>query len=560
MNKLVDSSFRSRQCRKACVIASMVLYGFTAMAQDEPGWRLMRDVTPKSLGEMQKSGTPSGAAKQMLAGAAAIPVKVGEMARSLQGDPVRMFEFVRNRIDYIPYAGLLRGSEQTLMDGCGNDADQSALLIEMLRSVGYEAEYACGTMYIPVTSTNGLDAAHWLDVEPSYWIILNCLSNNGVSCSYSSGNVAIDRVWVSATIDGETYDLDPAFKPYAHSSGLDLSSLMGYSRSSLLSAAGGQVGNYYVVGLNETGLVAHLNARTTSLISQLRTNYPNLAVADVLGGRTIVEQDYTALPEGLPFYAIPSVSYDELPESFDHTLQIQHPEFDQTFTFPEILGKKLAVTYTNEGAELAGKVVQIDTNVDVWAYCGTSIVFEADFQVDLPITMANVSITGPDMSRFEAISFYPTNVPAAGWCVVKFRYNPGSTPATHQARLLVHCWRDGEWIDWDRYIYLTGHALSRPRAQLRLDDVVLAEGALYTNATTKDELKVTINHPSLGDPFTNSFTLTRDSMNVILTDCGGAKSGRYVRNAERHRADLDEGYAAGGSDYRRTLRYSHRLS
>ncbi|MFU8781214.1 MAG: hypothetical protein ACNA71_09365, partial [Kiritimatiellia bacterium] len=58
--------------------------------------------------------------------------EIEELARGLQYDPVRIFNFVRNRIAYTPYYGALKGATMTLLERSGNDFDQAALLTALL--------------------------------------------------------------------------------------------------------------------------------------------------------------------------------------------------------------------------------------------------------------------------------------------------------------------------------------------------------------------------------------------------------------------------------------------
>lgn len=78
----------------------------------------------------------------------------------LQGNPVKIFEFVRNNISFEPYFGSMKGAEATFLDKAGNDFDQASLLISLLRSVGVPARYVYGTISLS-TGT----AASWAGVE-----------------------------------------------------------------------------------------------------------------------------------------------------------------------------------------------------------------------------------------------------------------------------------------------------------------------------------------------------------------------------------------------------------
>ncbi len=57
-------------------------------------------------------------------------------------DPVRLFEWVRDRTVWVPYAGSLRGATGVLLDRRGNSLDRSLLLADLLRAAGQKARLA----------------------------------------------------------------------------------------------------------------------------------------------------------------------------------------------------------------------------------------------------------------------------------------------------------------------------------------------------------------------------------------------------------------------------------
>ncbi|MCA9975884.1 MAG: transglutaminase family protein, partial [Anaerolineales bacterium] len=63
----------------------------------------------------------------------------------LDDNPVALFEYVQ-ALGYEAYDGSLRGTRGTLWSAAGNSADQSSLLIAMLRGAGYPARYRHGAL------------------------------------------------------------------------------------------------------------------------------------------------------------------------------------------------------------------------------------------------------------------------------------------------------------------------------------------------------------------------------------------------------------------------------
>ena len=66
------------------------------------------------------------------------------------------YEFVLNYYDYEPYYGSLKGSEQTLLEGSGNDIDQASLMLALLRRNNIPARYVHGIVEIPIEQARNL--------------------------------------------------------------------------------------------------------------------------------------------------------------------------------------------------------------------------------------------------------------------------------------------------------------------------------------------------------------------------------------------------------------------
>ena len=103
---------------------------------------------------------------------------IQERADALGGDPVRIYEFVRNELDYQVYYGLMKGPEGTLQSGGGNDYDLAALLVSMLRHAGTPTRFVRGFIemkYVPAqewTGATGTQApsTFWAKFgEPKAW-------------------------------------------------------------------------------------------------------------------------------------------------------------------------------------------------------------------------------------------------------------------------------------------------------------------------------------------------------------------------------------------------------
>ena len=67
---------------------------------------------------------------------------VDALASALSFDPEQAYEFVRDRIGFDPYEGVLRGAEGTLAARAGNALDRALLLAALLDAMGVEHRFA----------------------------------------------------------------------------------------------------------------------------------------------------------------------------------------------------------------------------------------------------------------------------------------------------------------------------------------------------------------------------------------------------------------------------------
>lgn len=274
------------------------------------------------------------------------------LARALRNDPKLIYDYVHNNIDYVPYFGSRKGATLTYFDGSGNDFDQASLMIALLREAGFTAQYVYGTMTIP-----GDRLANWLDVDQTPATIDSVLSHNRIAHDYpQSGEPigttsGIKRVWVKALIGGSYYLFDPAFKNYTPIPKIEMSQMgqaLGYSQGNFLNGAGGTPGDngYSVQNMNEFNIRSILSSYASNLINTIRTQYPNQDVNQIVGGRTIVQENLTEYQSSLPFSPSVTEEWSEILNGLATTLRIRHAGIDYTIYTPDFSGKRLTLTYT----------------------------------------------------------------------------------------------------------------------------------------------------------------------------------------------------------------------
>jgi YD repeat-containing protein len=293
--------------------------------------------------------------------------EIAELARALQYDPKLIYDYVHNHIEYVPYYGLHKGALLTYLDGSGNDFDQAGLMIALLlESVGKNPDVTIETVrYVRGDMTASVDQlANWLGVDADWNIVRGVLLFGGIphNQAFCTDSCMLRRIWVKAKINGSNYHFDPAFKSYEYIDGIDIGSALIYSQTDLLNSAGGDIGADYVQTLNEDGIRSKLSEYTGNLINEIRTQYPNSEVSEIVGGRKIIQ---TNLDEYTPLSALPYLGSigawnpASVPDSHQAKLNIQLLKYEngnyvpmginKHFKTVEFTGKRLTLTFSDNG-------------------------------------------------------------------------------------------------------------------------------------------------------------------------------------------------------------------
>jgi hypothetical protein len=225
-------------------------------------------------------------------------------AAELGSDPVAIYEFVYNEIEYELYSGLARGAKATLLRRAGNGSDQAALLIALLRASGYKARFVFGGILADVERVKS-----WLNVR-SWEGAERLLSANGLVGAIGippytdAGEQAVfldTMMWVKALVPygpdrGRSLDaplrwvfLDPSFKTHEMQAGIDLPDIpFDFAHT----------GRGILNGVNR---LTALELFAEAVRADLRASHPNQTIAD-MGVRGPIERvELGMLPPTLPY-------------------------------------------------------------------------------------------------------------------------------------------------------------------------------------------------------------------------------------------------------------------
>jgi YD repeat-containing protein len=330
-----------------------------------------------------------------------ITPEIQALAIALDKDPVKIFEYLYNTIDYELYYGCKKGAHLTLLEGGGNDMDQAALFIALLRASGVVAQYRHGAALFPYSfltswwGVNSVPFSYMTDSEFSTYLgIVNTspsdiLYKRRAICAFEAARTAgffmcepfqdvAGNTWISIpytrvvfTHKGTSYAISPAAKSYSSPSAVNLPSTFGYNRTNFLSSAGGTSAlPDSIQNVNESNIANTLSSYTTSLITALRNTHDSKSIESLLGKRKIITRSFSLLSDALPIIedtaatwysantlsAIPSDrmakititagAYNYATKAFSSTL------YNKEVTTPSLAGKKLSLAFSGNTASV----------------------------------------------------------------------------------------------------------------------------------------------------------------------------------------------------------------
>lgn len=238
--------------------------------------------------------------------------EVAQLATEL-GSPVAIYEYVRNRFDYLPYYGIRGGARNTLWRKGGNDLDLAALLIAMLRSQGVPARYVVGTIVVPDD-----DLAAWLGVATRA-DALRILDDSAVPTvdRNTSGVITLPHVWVEALLSVTNYRgiarpsptpacaaesadcrwvaLDPSFKRY---------DVLPPSVDGLAAALNFDYAAYHRAIKDQSEALKNKNP-VEILEDRILAANPGRSLSEVVGQVAITPAAAGILPGSLPYRVVP---------------------------------------------------------------------------------------------------------------------------------------------------------------------------------------------------------------------------------------------------------------
>ncbi|QSQ18941.1 hypothetical protein JY651_26685 [Pyxidicoccus parkwayensis] len=295
---------------------------------------------------------------------------IRDLAASLHNNPVEIYNWVRNNIQWVPSYGSLQGSDFTLLNRRGNAFDTSSLLIALYRAAGIPARYVYGTIEVPVGQV-----MNWVGGVTRPDAAQQLMGQGGIpSVALANGgairSIRMEHVWVEALVDfvpsrgainkePDTWvAMDASFKQYTYAAPVDLKGTVPVD----VDTAAAQIMATATEDL-QTGSFTNLDlaaydAWTQKMRSDIEAQYgTERKLSDYTGSRTIIPETGSVLAGSLPNKVVArTTSFTRLPDSLRHRVELTlyasswdrlmgESSLTWTVDLPSLAGKRLGVTY-----------------------------------------------------------------------------------------------------------------------------------------------------------------------------------------------------------------------
>jgi len=320
--------------------------------------------------------------------------EIRDLAASLNHDPVKIYNWVRNNIEFVPTYGSIQGAHMTLISRQGNAFDTASLLIALLRASNFPARYVHGTIEVPIDK-----AMNWVGGFADAKSAVDFIASGGVPISFgrSGGKISdiwMEHVWVETYVPYGNYrgtrrddsiktwiPLDPSFKQYDYRRGMDLHTAMGIN--------GEQYIMDYLTNTSPSPIPAELQDLfpnymispyqyySNRLFNYLDANFPDATIEDIIGDETIelaktmMRKEYPYLPATLPYKVLAKgATYSAIPDALrprigfaiENTLTYE-TDLSYTITLPEISAKRITLSYIPATSADEALVTQYGGNI-----------------------------------------------------------------------------------------------------------------------------------------------------------------------------------------------------
>lgn len=287
------------------------------------------------------------------------------LAKELDYNPVRMFEWVNQNIKFEPYYGSMKGAVGTLWSKSGGATDQASLLAALLRASNIPVRYVRGNIAVLDNTALGADGrgARWIGAKTAQ-AAAGVLANNGnpAATYYGDGKgISFAHVWVEACLPYAAYrgtglddsghrwvPLDPSYKDRRYQAGISVDGSFDFNYGNWLASRLDANGNYRLPQEAFEGEVeAHAKTKAP--------NYANNTLEDVPYKAEIKRQHFDILPIVPPYEVLQYTSWSGVANESAETAALPDRHKYRLLVAAKNSGGSLQAQKTLNLAELASK-------------------------------------------------------------------------------------------------------------------------------------------------------------------------------------------------------------
>ena len=244
-----------------------------------------------------------------------ITAAIRNKAAALNNNALAIYQFVRNNVQYMPTYGSIQGSDYTLQTMRGNDVDQASLLIALLRAANIPAHYVYGTIEVPIAQVE-----NWVGGTTDANAAIELMGQGGIPVvGLTDGGVMkfarMEHVWVEAQLAfspsrgaiasaGATWTpMDPSFKQYAFTNGMDLPSHASIDLPAMAAYlqqnSASNTSEGWVQNVDQTYVSNKITDYQAQMVAYTTNQNPNATLDDVIGKKAIITENLPFLPASL---------------------------------------------------------------------------------------------------------------------------------------------------------------------------------------------------------------------------------------------------------------------
>ncbi|MFA5323045.1 MAG: transglutaminase-like domain-containing protein [Smithella sp.] len=354
-------------------------------------------------------------------------------AQELGYSPVKIYNWVRNNVEYVPTYGSIQGADMCLQTLQGNDFDIASLLIALLRASNIHARYVYGTIELPIDKI-----MNWVGGFTNANAAVNFIASGGtpVVGLISGGKIVAARkehVWVEAYVkyyplrgaahktgQGDTWiPLDASYKQYNFTQGIDIKTAVPFDTEAFVNqiktTATIDEANSSVTNVNSAYIQEQMQSYQAQVQAYIEQNYPDATVDDVWGKKEIIKQEFSYLLGTLPYRkSLAGVKFSEIPDSLRHKVRFEltnplsyESDFTYTISLPALSDKRITLSYSAASQSDKDLISSKGTSNTLPAYL---VKLRPELKIDGVTKAMGATIGMGTTENFTMTFIYPGNI------------------------------------------------------------------------------------------------------------------------------------------------------